>query len=135
MSDREGPETKVKRSCLGCKYERYERYQVQGVLCTHPSLPQAKHIADTSWNTPDWCPFLTASPKSCPACSAAVRLADAFMNKGAVKLSRGVLLDRNARESYAKLKADSDVELVLAFEVYNAPSLEHADGCPNQERT
>lgn len=60
MSDREGPETKVKRSCLGCKYERYERYQVQGVLCTHPSLPQAKHIADTSWNTPDWCPFLTA---------------------------------------------------------------------------
>lgn len=113
MSDREGPKTTIRRSCLDCKYEHSERYQVQGdsghdVSCTHPSLPQAKRIADTSWNTPDWCPFLVApsAPQPCPACSAAVELAEE------VATLQG--WSSEARHEYQRAK--------------------HAEGCANQVR-
>jgi len=67
MADtREGPLVTIKRSCFGCRYERSERYQVQGdsghdVKCDHPEAPAQNRIGDTTWQTPDWCPFLKGS--------------------------------------------------------------------------
>lgn len=62
MGKREGPRVVTRMSCNGCKYEHSERYQVQGdsghdVFCTHPMIVR-KHIGDTSWTTPGWCPLL-----------------------------------------------------------------------------
>jgi hypothetical protein len=60
-----GPKLTISASCLGCTYERSERYRCQGdsghdVYCAHPSLidlPQDKrHVGDTTWATPHWCP-------------------------------------------------------------------------------
>ena len=66
---REGPLVTISRSCSGCRYEETEGYRVQSdtgrdVYCTN-SLVQIgdrrRHIGDTTWSTPDWCPFLRFS--------------------------------------------------------------------------
>jgi hypothetical protein len=59
-NERIGPHLHLAATCSGCKYERSERYQVQGdsgrdVYCDHPSQPN-RLVADTRWDTPDWCP-------------------------------------------------------------------------------
>lgn len=55
-----GPKVQIKKSCYGCDCEKSERYAVQGdsghrVYCSHPSVGK-KFIADTNWETPNWCP-------------------------------------------------------------------------------
>lgn len=70
--DREGPSVATKRSCFDCRWEKSESYAVQGdsghdVYCTHPTHPARRFIADTSWDTPEWCPvsrLVTASEPS-----------------------------------------------------------------------
>lgn len=59
MSDRQGPKVTIDASCLGCKFEASESYQVQGdsgseVYCN----ATGNRIGDTTWKTPEWCPFL-----------------------------------------------------------------------------
>ena len=68
MSKREGPRVRIDASCFDCAYECSESYAVQGdsghdVYCTHPDVPgeRAKHIGDTTWNTPEWCPLLVVA--------------------------------------------------------------------------
>lgn len=58
---REGPRITIKASCLNCVHESSESYRVQGdsghdVYCNVGS--ERRHIGDTTWNTPKWCPFL-----------------------------------------------------------------------------
>ena len=67
-----GPTFTVKASCQACVHCASERYQIQGdsghdVYCQHPSTAKlrgatgktpAAYIGDTTWQTPDWCPFL-----------------------------------------------------------------------------
>lgn len=59
-NERIGPNLQLLARCFGCKYERSERYRVQGdsghdVYCDHPSEP-GRSVADSRWDTPDWCP-------------------------------------------------------------------------------
>lgn len=54
-----GPTVTMKRSCFDCEFCRSERYAVQGdsgsdVYCTSEN----RYIGDTTWATPDWCPFV-----------------------------------------------------------------------------
>jgi len=65
MSEREGPQVRIDASCSGCTHERNESYAVQGdsgfnVSCAHPNNPN-RHIGDTTWRTPEWCPLLPIS--------------------------------------------------------------------------
>lgn len=60
-NDREGPSVTIEASCFGCRYEKSEHYQAQSdsgcvVYCTHSSKPA--RIGDTTWDTPEWCPFI-----------------------------------------------------------------------------
>lgn len=61
MADkRTGPFLRVTATCSGCKYERTKGYRCQGdsgrdVYCDHPSS-EGRHVGDTKWDTPDWCP-------------------------------------------------------------------------------
>ncbi len=64
-----GPTFIVKGSCFNCAHCVSESYHVQGdsghdVRCTHPDARKqsAGHIADTSWDTPAWCPYLQGGP-------------------------------------------------------------------------
>lgn len=86
---RVGPRETVNRSCYDCSVCKSESYAVQGdsghdVYCTHP-LVGRKHIADTSWATPDWCPAL---PPAAPLLAAECE-----------RLQAEVLLERAARLS------------------------------------
>jgi len=56
-----GPQKSVKYSCRNCDHCKSEHYAVQGdsghdVYCAHPNVKK-KFIADTNWETPDWCPI------------------------------------------------------------------------------
>lgn len=56
----EGPKLQLRASCFACRYCRTESYEIQSdsgsiVIC---SKEKGKRIGDTSWKTPDWCPFL-----------------------------------------------------------------------------
>lgn len=58
-----GPALTVLRSCQGCEHEESDYYAVQGdsghkVYCTHSG--ERRRIGDTTWSTPDWCPYLSA---------------------------------------------------------------------------
>lgn len=71
MSDREGPNIIIKADCYGCLHCRSEYYAVQGdsghdVYCDHPEAPE-KHVGDTSWRTPEWCPLLDAAMRAAKA--------------------------------------------------------------------
>ena len=74
MTKRIGPELIVKASCFGCQHEETKSYRVQGdngtdVYCSHPMAGEAapstpgRHVADTRWDTPDWCPLLGIAKK------------------------------------------------------------------------
>ncbi len=61
---REGPRLKVVASCHGCQYVRSKYYAVQNdsgykVECVHPA--GWGRIGDTTWDTPEWCPFMTSA--------------------------------------------------------------------------
>lgn len=77
MTKREGPSIRIDVDCFGCVHTESEKYQCQGdsgrdVYCIHPQFGsgenERRHIGDTKWTTPDWCPvrqkalseFLTA---------------------------------------------------------------------------
>lgn len=58
MSEREGPKALVRLSCDGCKHCESKRYVAQGdsgysVAC----LLAGKHVGDSGWDTPSWCPL------------------------------------------------------------------------------
>lgn len=58
---RRGPRLRIEASCLGCEFERSERYVCHGdsgheVYCDHPE--RGHRIGDTTWDTPAWCPLL-----------------------------------------------------------------------------
>ena len=58
---REGPLVTIKRSCFNCRYEESDYYAFQSdsghnVYCVHGG--QRRPIGDTTWITPDWCPFV-----------------------------------------------------------------------------
>ncbi len=64
MANREGPSIRLEASCSGCRYECNASYAVQGdsgfdVSCSHPNNP-GRHIGDSTWRTPSWCPLLAA---------------------------------------------------------------------------
>lgn len=55
-----GPTVRVTLTCYTCRYVQEEFYQVQGdsgckVSCRR--WEPARHIADSRWDTPDWCPY------------------------------------------------------------------------------
>jgi hypothetical protein len=57
---RVGPALSIRASCVGCAFERSVSYRVQGdsgsdVYCDHPDA-NGKRVADTRWDTPEWCP-------------------------------------------------------------------------------
>ena len=61
-----GPRVIVRRRCGECKACSSASYRCQSdsgssVYCEHPSLPKRKYIGDTTWETPGWCPALTAA--------------------------------------------------------------------------
>lgn len=71
--NRNGPKVTIKADCFGCAHAESERYTCQGdsgidVYCAHPeaissapsSKAQRRRIGDTTWDTPDWCPLLSA---------------------------------------------------------------------------
>lgn len=58
---RQGPFLRITATCSGCDFNRTESYRVQGdsghdVYCDHPTEP-GKRVADSRWETPDWCPL------------------------------------------------------------------------------
>lgn len=66
---RNGPRLTVKASCLGCEHEQSDSYAVQGdsgfqVFCgsldviDQSAIGSRRHIGDTTWDTPTWCPLL-----------------------------------------------------------------------------
>lgn len=57
---RNGPHIEAK--CFGCAHVDVEKYRSQGdsgvdVSCTHPDIGN-RHVGDTLWTTPIWCPLL-----------------------------------------------------------------------------
>ncbi len=65
MSEREGPSALISLTCQGCRHEHSLSYRIQGdsgsdVYCSHPSATSdglPRHIGDTTWQTPEWCPL------------------------------------------------------------------------------
>lgn len=62
MKDQEGPTVRIDARCFDCRHCHSESYQVQGdsghkVYCDHPQLDGMLYIGDTTWKTPEWCPF------------------------------------------------------------------------------
>jgi hypothetical protein len=62
----EGPKVTIERSCFDCRHCISESYQCQSdsgkdVYC---GAMDKKRIGDTTWKTPDWCPFLPEDPAS-----------------------------------------------------------------------
>lgn len=61
-----GPKLTLDATCYECIYKRSERYTAQGnsgadVYCVHPSSlvdGKQRHVGDTTWRTPVWCPEL-----------------------------------------------------------------------------
>ncbi len=56
-----GPRIRLDMSCFSCVYCESESYAVQGdsghdVYCTRTPGGR-KHIGDTTWDTPQWCPL------------------------------------------------------------------------------
>jgi hypothetical protein len=63
VKTQEGPTVTIRRSCFDCSYMTSERYRCQGdsghdVYCCHPSFDGRRHVSSSSWNTPNWCPFV-----------------------------------------------------------------------------
>jgi hypothetical protein len=70
----EGPKTTYTQSCSGCVHCEAKHYRVQGdngylLYCIHPKFSPSgndlssvgkRHIGDTNWTTPEWCPVLEA---------------------------------------------------------------------------
>lgn len=59
----EGPRVTTRRSCGDCDHVVNVSYAVQGdsgfdVYC---GKANKRHIGDTTWETPAWCPFLGGS--------------------------------------------------------------------------
>lgn len=64
-----GPSVSLRVSCLNCQHQQSVGYRVQGdsgrdVYCHHPNFaggqdPSSgpKHVGDTTWDTPGWCPL------------------------------------------------------------------------------
>lgn len=72
---RAGPLVTINTSCFDCSFETSDSYCVEDVndvdsghkvYCTHPEAPLAgearRYIADSCWDTPDWCPLLGTPP-------------------------------------------------------------------------
>ncbi len=62
-----GPTVRVHLNCYDCAHCASPSYAVQGdsghdVHCVHPSIGN-RHIADTNWDTPMWCPYLATAGK------------------------------------------------------------------------
>lgn len=58
---REGPAVRIAARCMDCRHCVTESYEVQGdsgsdVYCI--ATGSRRLIGDTTWDTPDWCPFL-----------------------------------------------------------------------------
>lgn len=70
-----GPQVTIKLSCVTCEACETESYNVQGdsgsdVYCAHPSFPiedRRRHIADTNFKTPEWCPVLVKNAEALEA--------------------------------------------------------------------
>lgn len=67
MTKHDGPKVRIDASCFDCFHERSNAYAYQSdsgqdVYCTHPLVrtPErlARHVGDTIWKTPEWCPLL-----------------------------------------------------------------------------
>jgi hypothetical protein len=60
MGEREGPLVTIRRSCFDCAHVRSSYYAVQGDGGCDVSCAKAgRGIGDSTWTTPEWCPFLT----------------------------------------------------------------------------
>lgn len=65
MSDKQkGPSVKIDLSCFDCGHCKTKGYACQSdsgsdVYCDASGV--LRHIGDTSWRTPAWCPCLTES--------------------------------------------------------------------------
>ena len=63
----EGPRIRIELSCFDCCYCTSESYTCQSdsgsdVYCIYPNpvdtvATKRKHIGDSSWSTPAWCPL------------------------------------------------------------------------------
>jgi hypothetical protein len=61
----QGPKISLKLSCYECEHCKSTPYRIQGdsghdVSCKEPSIVD-RHIADTRWDTPEWCPLRAKS--------------------------------------------------------------------------
>lgn len=59
MPDRIGPKVSLSLSCFDCIHCHTKSYTCQGDSGSTVSCGAEgdRHIGDTSWNTPNWCPF------------------------------------------------------------------------------
>ena len=63
MPKRKGPQIKMEGPCFDCIHCRSVGYTCQSdsgrdVYCDHPDAG-GKHIGDSRWKTPGWCPLWT----------------------------------------------------------------------------
>lgn len=58
-----GPKVELQLSCYDCEYCKNSSYTCQSDSGTDVSCGAMnnRHIGDTNWNTPDWCPYRTAA--------------------------------------------------------------------------
>lgn len=68
-----GPKITIEATCSGCVHCTSEGYRCQSdwgrdVYCN--ASGEKKHVGDSRWDTPAWCPFLAEAKKA--ACSEVV---------------------------------------------------------------
>lgn len=66
--EQDGPTVVVEANCFNCKHCQSESYRCQGdsgtdVYCAHPDVVtpivgSRRHVGDSHWKTPSWCPLL-----------------------------------------------------------------------------
>jgi hypothetical protein len=62
VGEREGPLVTIRRSCFDCAHVRSSYYAVQGDSgCDVSCAKVGRGIGDSTWTTPEWCPFLTSA--------------------------------------------------------------------------
>jgi hypothetical protein len=118
----EGPEVTTKYSCVKCKYETSESYRCQGdsghdVYCTHPSFPVRRRIGDTTWRTPEFCPFRQQTDQNASQETSLLReenerlkesfkyLSDIYIGEVVMRLNPGHPFWESLAEAYSRYKA------------------------------
>lgn len=106
-----GPRITTERSCFSCPACVSERYVAQGdsgshVYCT--AVDPRRHIGDTTWSTPEWCPALAVASTSSQSVSTKPErmTPEAFTDLCADLLNRGIA-NQDTRDVLAPLVGEA----------------------------